>query len=125
MTDVNATVTNITNIQRRSGDRVADLHATAKILGDASFATSATFDPLSHFGDFSYQLKVTGIQLTRANALAQAYAGLDFASGSGEFTMELEAKNNGMDSSSPTASRCQTEGANQTVNGEKESTHEA
>ena len=32
---------------------------------------------------------------------------------------------NGMDSSSPTASRCQTEGANQTVNGEKESTHEA
>ncbi|MFZ0870193.1 MAG: ABC transporter transmembrane domain-containing protein [Rhodanobacter sp.] len=35
------------------------------------------------------------------------------------------AESNGMDSSSPTASRCQTEGANHTVNGEKESTHEA
>ena len=97
MTDVNGTVTNLTNIQGRSGSRVAELHATARILGDAPFATSATFDPLSHFGYFSYQLQVTNIQLTRANALAQAYAGLDFASGSGEFTMELEAKNGQLD----------------------------
>jgi len=93
MTDVNGTVTNLTNIQRRRGNRVATLHATAKILVDAPFVTSASFDPLSHFGDFSYQLQVTGIQLTRANALAQAYAGLDFAGGTGSFSMELEARN--------------------------------
>ena len=37
----------------------------------------------------------------------------------------LTAASSGMDSSSLTASRCQTEGANHTVNGEKESTHEA
>lgn len=97
MTDVNGTVTNLTNIQRRHGNRVATLHATAKILGDASFETSASFDPLNHFGDFSYQLQVTGIKLTRANALAQAYAGLDFAGGSGTFTMELEARNGQLD----------------------------
>jgi hypothetical protein len=97
MTDVNGTVTNLTNIQRRSGNRVATLHATAKILGDAPFETDASFDPLSHFGDFSYQLQVTGIQLTRANALAQAYAGLDFAGGTGSFTMELEARNGQLD----------------------------
>lgn len=97
MTDVNATVTNLTNIQRRRGNRVATLHATAKILNDAPFETDASFDPLSHFGDFSYQLQVTGIQLTRANALAQAYAGLDFAGGSGDFTMQLEASNGQLD----------------------------
>ena len=45
MTDVNGTVTNLTNIQRRKGNRVATLHATAKILVDAPFETDATFDP--------------------------------------------------------------------------------
>ena len=97
MTDVNGTVTNLTNIQRRKGNRVATLHAIAKILVDAPFETDASFDPLSHFGDFSYQLQATGIQLTRANALAQAYAGLDFAGGTGTFSMELEARNGQLD----------------------------
>ncbi|OOG53568.1 DUF748 domain-containing protein [Rhodanobacter sp. C03] len=97
MTDVNGTVTNLTNIQRRHGNRVAELHATAKILGDAPFETQASFDPLSHFGDFSYQLHASNIQLVKANDLARAYAGLDFAGGSGDFTMELEAKNGQLD----------------------------
>ncbi|HEY1588753.1 MAG TPA: DUF748 domain-containing protein, partial [Rhodanobacter sp.] len=93
MTDVNGTVTNLTNIQRRHGNRVAELHATAKILGDAPFETQASFDPLSHFGDFSYELHASNIQLVKVNDLARAYAGLDFAGGSGDFTMELEASN--------------------------------
>ena len=72
MTDVNGTVTNLTNIQRRHGNRVAELHATAKVLDDAPFETRASFDPLSHFGDFSYQLHATNIQLVKANDLARA-----------------------------------------------------
>lgn len=91
MTDVNGTVSNLTNIRHKHGNRVAELHATAKILGDAPFETQASFDPLSHFGDFSYELRASHIQLTRANALARAYTGLDFAGGSGDFTMELQA----------------------------------
>lgn len=97
MTDVKGTVTNLTNIQRRSGNRVAELDVTAKILDDAPLESHGAFDPLNHFGDFSYQLQVTGIQLVKANALAQAYAGLDFAGGTGTFTMELEAKNGQLD----------------------------
>lgn len=91
MTQVNASVTNLTNMQGRSGNRVAELHATAKILDDASFETQATFDPLEQLGDFAYELRATGIQLVKANALARAYAGLDFAGGTGDFTMELQA----------------------------------
>lgn len=97
MTDVNGTVTNLTNIQRRHGNRVAELHATAKVLDDAPFETRASFDPLSHFGDFSYQLHATNIQLVKANDLARAYVGLDFAGGSGDFAMELEARNGQLD----------------------------
>lgn len=91
MTDVEATATNLTNINRRRGSRVAELRATARLLGDAHLRSQATFDPLSHFGDFAYQLQVSGVDLTRANDLARAYAGLDFAGGHGDFTMELQA----------------------------------
>ena len=97
MTQVNASVTNLTNIQRRSGNRVAELHATAMILDDAPFETQATFNPLEQLGDFSYELRATNIHLIKANALARAYAGLDFASGTGDFTMELQAKNKQLD----------------------------
>ena len=84
--------TNLTNIDRRQGSRVAELHATARLLGEARLETRARFDPLSHFGDFSYELQVRDIDLTRANDLARAYAGLDFAGGRGDFTMALEAR---------------------------------
>ncbi|MEW5316794.1 MAG: hypothetical protein WDW38_008144 [Sanguina aurantia] len=97
MTQVEASVTNLTNIQKRSGNRVAELHATAKILDDAPFETQATFDPLEQLGDFSYELRATNIHLVKANALARAYAGLDFASGTGDFTMELQAKDGKLD----------------------------
>jgi hypothetical protein len=92
MTGVEATATNLTNIDRRHGSRVAELQATARLLGDAQLRTQATFDPLSHFGDLAYQWQVRGIDLTKANDLARAYAGLDFAGGHGDFTMELQAR---------------------------------
>jgi hypothetical protein len=92
MTEVNATATNLTNVEREHGTRVADMHATAKVLGDAPLETSARFDPLERLGDFSYQLTVRKIQLVKANDLARAYSGLDFAGGNGDFVMELEAR---------------------------------
>ena len=92
MTDVNGTVLNLTNADRRQGRRVATLQATAKVLQDAPLETSASFDPLEQRGDFHIDLRVTGIQLTRTNDLARAYAKLDFAAGSGDFVLQLEAK---------------------------------
>ncbi|QWT19293.1 DUF748 domain-containing protein [Bacillus sp. NP157] len=92
MTDVNGTVTNLTNVQRVGGSRVAHMQATAHILGDAPLQTKAEFDPLEKAGDFSYELTVKNIQLVRANDLVRAYSGLDFAGGEGDFVMELQAK---------------------------------
>ena len=93
MSDVNSTVTNLSEAKDGNGSRVAELHATAAILGDAPLETNASFDPTNRFGDFTYHVRVTHIQLVRANALARAYTGLDFAGGTGDFTMELKAKN--------------------------------
>lgn len=93
MNDVNSTITNLAEAKDQHGARMAELHATATILGDAPLETNATFDPANRFGDFTYHIRVTHIQLVRANALARAYTGLDFAAGTGDFTMELKAMN--------------------------------
>jgi hypothetical protein len=90
-TDVNGTVSNLTNVERQGGSRVARMHATAKVLGDAPLETHAEFDPLKDHGDFKIDLRVSHVDLTKANQLARAYAGLDLASGEGDFTMQLEA----------------------------------
>jgi hypothetical protein len=97
MTQVEGTAVNLTNADRRGGRRVADLHATARVLGDAPLETWASFDPLERGGDFGFQLAVHEVKLVRANDLARAYAGLDFAGGEGDFTMELQAKDGRLD----------------------------
>jgi hypothetical protein len=91
MNDVNATASNLTNVEHQDGSRVATMHATARILGHAPLETHAQFDPLQHRGDFKVDLRVSDVDLTRANQLARAYTGLDLASGHGDFTMQMEA----------------------------------
>lgn len=93
MTDVNGTATNLSNVDRRGGSRVADMQATAKVLGSADLQTRASFDPLEKNGDFEFELTINKIDLKQLNALARAYTGLDFASGNGDFVMQLNATN--------------------------------
>ena len=97
MSNVNSTVTNLAPEDGQRGTRVATLHTTATVLGDAPLETQATFDPTNRFGNFHYHIHATDIQLVRANALARAYTGLDFAAGTGDFTMELNAQNGQLD----------------------------
>ncbi|NII10867.1 DUF748 domain-containing protein [Oleiagrimonas sp. C23AA] len=96
-TEVDAVATNLTNASRKDGARVATFRADAKILGGAPLHAKAAFDPLSHMKNFSFQLRVLHIDLTKANSLARAYAGLDFDSGHGDFVMELDAKHGHLD----------------------------
>ena len=91
-TQVQGSALNLTNADRADGRRVASVEANALILGDAPLELSAHFDPLEERGDFDFQLRVLRINLVRANDLARAYAALDFASGHGDFVMELEAR---------------------------------
>lgn len=92
MTDVSATATNLSNVEKRGGAQVAEMHATAKVLGDADLAAKARFDPLEKAGDFKVDLTIKKIDLTEMNSLARAYSGLDFASGKGDFVLQIEAR---------------------------------
>lgn len=89
-TDIDGTVTNLTNV-RGSGPRPALFEASGNILG-APAEARAEFDPLGEVTEFDFRVRVTGIDLTRANDLLQAYAHLDVEQGVGDFVMELEAK---------------------------------
>jgi uncharacterized protein DUF748 len=91
-TDVNGTLTNLSNASRANGTVVATADVKANILGEAPLTVKASFDPLQTWGDFKYELTVKNIVLTKANDLARAYAGIDFAAGKGDFVMELESK---------------------------------
>lgn len=98
MTDVNGTVTNLSNAERRGGRRVADLQVTAKVLQSAPLDGKASFDPLAAKQvDFTFALRVTDIELKRLNDFARAYAKLDFAGGHGDFVMQLDARDGQLD----------------------------
>jgi hypothetical protein len=98
MTDVEATVVNLSNADRSQGRRVADLNATARVLGKAPLMARASFDPLDReLLDFTLTLRIRDIELQRLNDLARAYARLDFAGGHGTFVMQLEARNGQLD----------------------------
>lgn len=90
-TDVNARIRNLTNVRDEDGRRVAELEATATVFRSANLEADARFDPFGRMDEFVFGLRVTEIDLTRINDLAQAYANLDFESGNGELVVELEA----------------------------------
>lgn len=89
--EVTATIDNLTNVRDQAGERVAELVASATMFDSARLEAEARFDPFGRMDEFSLALRLLAIDLTRANDLARAYAGIDFESGTGQFVMELEA----------------------------------
>jgi hypothetical protein len=91
-TSTNATVYNLTNVRDVNGDRVARFEGRADILGEAPLQTAATFDPFGEMQDFTFDLKITSIELPKLNSLFQAYAKVDVASGKGDIVVQLKAE---------------------------------
>ncbi|ASK34292.1 AsmA family protein [Alloalcanivorax mobilis] len=93
-TQVNARVTNLTNVSQGEGQgtRVAHLRGTAQVLGEAPLETSADFDPFGDLRDFDFLLRVTDVRLPRLNDLSRAYGNFDFAGGHGDLVMEAHAR---------------------------------
>ena len=88
---VNASLYNLTNVEDLEGKRDARFEGKARVLGHGNLETAATFDPLSDFQDFDFNLRVTGIQLRRLNDFASAYGKFDFNAGSGDLVVEAKA----------------------------------
>lgn len=91
LTELNASATNLTNVNGIHGNRVASLEATGLVLNHADLSLKAEFDPFKE-KDFVVALKFNRFSLPMLNPLAQAYASLDFAAGTGELVSELQAR---------------------------------
>lgn len=89
---INASITNLTNIDRTRGPSFTQIEATGVVVNEAPIEFFASLDPLGDFHDFEMDLRVSEINLTRLNSLTQAYGNFDFESGVGSFVMELEAE---------------------------------
>lgn len=95
-TAVDGVVRNLSNA-RKSSARAASFDLTARVLGNAPLTAKADFDPLGSMRDFTFALKLSDVELRKANDFLQAYAKIDVEKGRGDFVMELAARNGILD----------------------------
>lgn len=89
--DVNAVITNLTNVKDEEGLRVASASASANLLEGAYLKADARFDPFN-FEDFDFASEMREIELRQLNAFTTHYLNVDFAKGHGEVYVELKAE---------------------------------
>ncbi|QIJ01520.1 DUF748 domain-containing protein [Stutzerimonas balearica] len=89
--DVDASLYNLTNTRGEDGKRVATFEGTGKLFNRDPIEASARFDPFTEWQDFELNLRTTGVALTQLNDFSQAYGKFDFAGGTADLVMEVEA----------------------------------
>lgn len=97
LTDLAATVTNLSNADRRDGIQVANLDATARVLDGAPLELAMQFDPLGEMAAFELDLRVRDAALVRLDDLLRAYAGIDVEKGQADLVVELAARDRVLD----------------------------
>lgn len=90
ITELEASASNLTNVDGVNGTRVASLTATGLMLNHADISLKAQFDPFAE-KDFVIAGKINQFSLPMLNPLAQVYASFDFKSGTGELVTEVQA----------------------------------
>jgi len=89
---VDASLYNLTNSADAKGERVATFEGTAKLFNQAPMEARAHFDPFTDWENFQVSLRMTDLDLTKLNDFSNAYGSFDFAKGSGDLVLEVEAK---------------------------------
>lgn len=93
---LNAVVRNMTNVENKTGDKVARAQLTGRVLKQGEVAVDVDFDPNS-FNDFDFKLEATDLHLDNLNDVSRVYASLDFESGQGEIYSEINAADGQID----------------------------
>lgn len=94
---INASLFNLTNTAEQNQGRIARFEGNAQFLNQAPMEASAQFDPYTDWEDFQFSLRVTGVDLTKLNDFSNAYGSFDFAGGTGDLVIEVEAKDSQLD----------------------------
>ncbi|HTD86605.1 MAG TPA: DUF748 domain-containing protein [Candidatus Binatia bacterium] len=92
MTDVEASIDNLTNIRDETKPLVSTVQATAIAMDHAKFEFKMTLDPFSYRPTFHMAMRLIGLDVTKLNDLARAYGKFDFERGWFDLVVEADAK---------------------------------
>ncbi|HEX5221182.1 MAG TPA: DUF748 domain-containing protein [Verrucomicrobiae bacterium] len=92
LSEVQATIDNLTNIRDETKPLVSTVQATALAMDHAKFEYRMAFDPFSYRPTFHMAARLIGLDVTKINDLALAYGKFDFKRGWFDFVIESEAQ---------------------------------
>lgn len=92
LSEVEATVDNLTNIRDETNPLISTVQATALAMDHAKFEYKMAFDPFSYRPTFHMAARLIGLDVTKINDLALAYGKFDFKRGWFDFVLESEAQ---------------------------------
>lgn len=92
LTDVQASIDNLTNIRDETKPLVSTVQATGIAMDHAKVEFKMTLDPFSYRPTFHMAMRLMGLDVTKINDLARAYGKFDFERGWFDLVVEGEAQ---------------------------------
>ncbi|BAM02600.1 AsmA family protein [Phycisphaera mikurensis] len=92
ITALEATVSDLTNVDRSTEVLVTKLDATCRVMGSGEVELHGALDPFSWKPTFELRMRMLGLDVTEVNGLARVYGGLDFNAGRFDLTLEASAE---------------------------------
>jgi hypothetical protein len=92
LSDVEASIDNLTNIRDEIKPLVSTVQAKALAMDQAKFEYKMTLDPFSYRPSFHMATRLLGLDVTKINDLARAYGKFDFKRGWFDLVIEVDAK---------------------------------
>lgn len=92
LSELNASVENLTNIRSEATPLLTTVKATALAMDQAKFEYNMKLDPFSYRPTFQMATRLIGLDVTKINDLALAYGNFDFKHGYFDLVIEVDAK---------------------------------
>ncbi len=93
LSNLNATVDNLTNLRDETTPNITTIKATALALDQAKFEMQIRLNPFSYRPSFQLATRLIGVDVTKLNQMTRAYGKFDFEKGFFDLIVELQAHN--------------------------------
>lgn len=97
LSEVQATLENLTNIEDKTDELMATLKVNAKAMRSGDFELEMAMDPTSYRPNLQLALRLLNLDVNRLNALARAYGQFDFEGGQFDLVAEIATKDGFVD----------------------------
>ncbi|CAG0994752.1 hypothetical protein PHYC_02494 [Phycisphaerales bacterium] len=97
VTELQAELTNLTNVRDTIEPLIATLHASGNAMRSGRFEMDLKLDPAAHRPSFNLAARLLDVDARELNELTQAYGGFDFETGRFDFVIEADSKDGFME----------------------------